>query len=126
MPSKVLLILAALFAIASWAIWIVFLRPVPAQLANGRITNKTLKPAGTYWQYPPGMNRGFRLATPIPVEEADVFEIALDGFDGPIFFSLNTVAGREFAVGQNVSVSYQERVIPFLTRRVYVMDMKRR
>ena len=123
MPFKFLLVVAILFALCGIAIWAVFLRPIPVQTAFGRIIRKTFKPAGTYWQYPAGVDRGFRTATPIPIAEADVFELAVAGFEGPVFYSLNTVASKAFEVGQQVRIQYRERVIPFVGKRLYVLDM---
>ncbi len=123
MSSRAFLSIAIFFAIAAAAIWAVFLRPIPVQAAFGRITKKTFKPEGTYWQYPAGLDRGFRTATPIPIAEADVFELALDGFEGPVFFSLNTVASKAFNLGQRVQVRYRQRIIPFVGKRIYVLDM---
>ena len=125
MSAKFLLAIAMLFALAGAIIWFVFLRPIPVQAAFGRITGKTFKPAGTYWQYPAGMDRGFRTATPIPIAEAVVFELAIDGFQGAVFYSLNTVASKEFDVGQKIRIQYRERVIPFSGKRIYVLDMNR-
>jgi hypothetical protein len=121
--SRFLFVVAILFTAAAAAIWFVFLRPIPVQSAIGLITRKTLKPADTYWQYPAGLDRGFRTATPIPLAEADVFELAMDGFEGPVFFSLNTVASKAFQTGQRVQIHYRERAIPFVGKRVYVLDM---
>jgi hypothetical protein len=121
--TKVLSTVAILFAVLAGGIWFVFLRPVPIKSAVGEITRKTFKPAGTYWQYPPGLDRGFRTATPIPVAEAYVFEITVDEFGGPAFYSLNTVASQVFNVGKRVQIRYQERGIPFIWQRVYVVDM---
>jgi hypothetical protein len=123
LSPKFLFAVAIFFGIAGIAIWAVFLRSSPIQTAAGSITKKTFKPAGTYWQYPAGLSRGFQLATPIPIAEANVFELAVNGFDGPIFFSLNTIASQHFCVGQNVLIHYQEKTIPFIARRVYVIDM---
>ena len=89
----------------------------------GTIAKKTFKPAGTYWQYPVGVSRGLRTATPIPIAEAYVFEVTLDGFAGPVFYSLNTVASQAFDVGTTVQIRYQERGIPFIWKRVYILDM---
>jgi hypothetical protein len=114
---------AIFFAVFAGGIWVVFLRPVPTKTATGTITNKSFKPAGTYWQYPAGLNRGFRTATLIPIAEAYVFEIKAEGFEDPIFYSLNTVASQAFDVGKRVRVSYMERGIPFIWRRLYVIDM---
>jgi hypothetical protein len=123
MSSKFLLAVAIVFAVIAVAIWAVFLRPVPVETASGIITRKTFKPAGTYWQYPVGIDRGFRTATPIPIAEAYVFEIEIDGVQGPVFFSLNTVASQAFVVGQSVQIRYKTRVIPLLFKRLYVLDM---
>lgn len=84
---------------------------------------KTFKPAGIYWQYPIDTNRGFRTAAPIPIAEAYVFEARVDGFGGPVFYSLNTVASQAFDVGTKVQIRYQERAIPFIWKRVYILDM---
>ena len=123
MSSKFLLAVAIVFAVIAVAIWAVFLRPVPVETASGIITRKTFKPAGTYWQYPVGIDRGFRTATPIPIAEAYVFELEIDGLQGPVFFSLNTVASQAFEVGQSVQIRYKTRVIPLLFKRLYVLDM---
>jgi hypothetical protein len=90
----------------------------------GRITNKTFKPAGTYWQFPVGLERGFRTANPIPIAEAYVFEIAVEEFKNPLFFSLNTIASNSFDIGQQVDISYRARAIPFLWKQIYINDMK--
>ena len=123
MSFKVLVFISVFFGIGAAAIWILFLRPVPVQTALGSITRKTFKPAGTYWQYPVGISRGFQLATQIPIAEADVFELAVDGFQGPVFFSLNTVASKTFAVGQRVQIRYKVRTIPFVSKRLYILEM---
>jgi hypothetical protein len=120
---KLLLLVAIFFAVFAVGIWVVFLRPVPLKTVRGTIAKKTFKPAGTYWQYPVGANRGFRTATPIHVAEAYVFEVTVVGFENPIFYSLNTVASQAFEVGAKVQISYQERSIPFIWNRVYVVDM---
>jgi hypothetical protein len=125
LPSKFLFFIAALFALTALAIWAVFLRPVPIRAALGKITGKAYKPAGTYWQYPAGLDRGFRTATPIPISEAYVFEIILPEYKGPVFYSLNTVAARNFDIGQTVRLTFRERTIPFTGKRVYVIDMER-
>jgi hypothetical protein len=123
MSSRFLIILAVVFAAAAAVISVIFLMPVPVLTASGTILDKTFKPAGTYWQYPAGLNRGFQTATSIPVGEANVFRLAVDGFDAPVFFSLNTIAGSAFEVGQKVQINYKERVIPLVFRRVYILEM---
>jgi hypothetical protein len=121
---KLLFFVAILFAVLTGGIWVVLLRPVPLKTAMGTITKRSFKPAGTYWQHRVGVNRGFRTATPIPIAEAYIFEVAVDGFGSPVFYSLNTVASQAFEVGTRVQVRYQERSIPFIWKRVYVVDMR--
>lgn len=125
-PTKFLFVIVIVFSVAATIIWAIFLRPVPIVSASGTIVKKTFKPAGTYWQYPAGLNRGFQAATPIPIAEAYVFELSLDGFERPVFFSLNTIASNSFQVGQKVAVQYKDRGIPYLSRRIYVRDMTAR
>jgi len=63
------------------------------------------------------------MGTTIPIAEAYVFELSVDGFEGPLFFSLNTVASQAFKVGDKVEIHYRDRAIPFMWRRLYVIDM---
>jgi hypothetical protein len=121
--AKLLFFVAIFFAVCAGGIWVIFLRTVPLLTARGTITNKTFKPAGTYWQYPAGLSRGFRTATRIPIAESYVFEVKVDGFDSLVFYSLNTIASQAFDIGKKVQIRYQERDIPFIWKRVYVVDM---
>jgi len=116
-------ILAAVFGLISVLIWFVFLRPVAKRSAVGVIRNKQFKPAGEYWQQPAGQRGGFWTPTRIPIAECYVFEIQVEGWPDVAHASLNTVAAREFEVGQRVNIEYQERGIPFLWKRAYVLDM---
>lgn len=115
--------IAFIFVVFAVATWLVFLRPAAAHGALGTITRKTFKPAGMYWQYPVGTDRSLRTATEIPIAESYVFEIAADGLEGPLFFSLNTIASKEFEVGQKVRILYRRRGIPFIWQRIFVEKM---
>jgi hypothetical protein len=115
---------AILFGTVALLTWAVLLRPVPRRSVVGTITGKTFKAAGTYAQYPAGAGRGFRAASEIPIAEAYVFEIKVDGMAEPVRYALNAVASKEFEVGQRVQIEYQERSFPVLWRRVYVVDMR--
>jgi hypothetical protein len=123
MPSKVLFMTALIFAFLALGTYVVLLRPAAAHTVSGRITGKKFKPAGIYWQYPVGADRSLRTATEIPIAEAYVFEIAADGLEGPLFFSLNTIASKEFEVGQKVRILYRRRGIPFIWQRIFVEKM---
>ncbi|TFG37659.1 MAG: hypothetical protein E4H46_01335 [Desulfobacterales bacterium] len=118
-------IVAISFAIVAVGIWFVFLRPVPLQKATGTITHKIFKPAGEHWQYPVGLNRDFLLPTKIPIAESYIFGIQIDGSgQAAVGYALNTVASKEFEVGNRVQIEYQERGIPLLWKRLYVLDMR--
>lgn len=123
MSSSFLAGIAACFAAVAVSVWAVFLRPVPIETFSAVIVSKRLKPAGTYWQSPPGTQRGFRSATPIPIAEAVVFELKTPDFPAPVYVSLNTQAAQAFDVGQTVRFTAQRRVIPFVSERVYVLEM---
>jgi hypothetical protein len=112
------------FAVLAVLLWFLFVRPVPSQWTSGTIAAKTLKPAGTYWQYPPGIRQGFRTANPIPIAESYVFEIDVPAFPGPAYYALNTVASERYEVGHHVRLEYVERGVPGVWRRVWVLDMK--
>ncbi len=118
-----MLIIAVFFAIVLIAIWAVFLRPVPVQKAAGTIKYKIFKPAGEYVQYPVGVNRGFMLPNKIPIAESNIFGIQVDGSGEVVGYALNTVASKKFEVGNRVQIEYQGRKLPFVWRRLYVLDM---
>lgn len=122
--GNVMFIVAIFFAIVAVGIWFVFLRPVPQQKATGTVTHKIFKPAGEHWQYPVGLERGFLLPTKIPIAESYIFGIQIDGSGEVVGYALNTVASKEFEVGKRVQIEYQERGIPLLWRRLYVLDMR--
>jgi hypothetical protein len=119
------LVAAVSFGILALGLWFFFVRPVPSAWAEGTIAGKTFKPAGTYWQYPPGIRQGFRTANPIPVAESYVFEIDVPEFPGPAYYALNTVASESFEVGQRVRVQYVRRGIQGIWSRVWVLDMQK-
>ena len=117
------LIVAVFFAATAPLIWFVFLRPMPVLLTSGTITSKTYRPPGTHWQFPAGSNRGFQSGNPIPIADCYGFEISVEGIKNPFRVALNTVTSEQFQVGQKVRLSYQERGIPFVWNRVYVLEM---
>ena len=109
------IILLLLFAAL---MWFAFIRPVPEETATGRITGRWHKPEGETTVTPSGANRGFRAPIRIPIAEAYIFEIELDGGD-TIGASLNVILGRDFEAGQRVRIRYIRRGIPpFWTRRM--------
>jgi hypothetical protein len=124
-PSTIFwLIIAAVGAVFALGIWYVFVRPVPRQSADGVITQKTFKPASTYWQQPTGNRTNFWTPVGIPIAECYVFSIRLDDRPVEAIFSLNTTAAESFETGQRVSIDFEERGIPLVWKRVYVVEMK--
>lgn len=120
---KFYLVVAVVFGLAGGVIWLAFLRPVAEQTRLGTILAKRFSPADSYSQQQPGISRGMRTATEIPITERDVLEIAIDGRDGSASYALNTVASRHFSVGQRVHVKYVERGLGRFWRRIYVLDL---
>jgi hypothetical protein len=125
LPAYILLPLAAIFALAALLLWFVFLRPVERKTAQGVITHKILKPAGQYVQYPAGMRTAFFAPSRIPIAECYVFTIQVDDLAADVAVALNTLAAEEYEVGQRVKIQYQERSLPGIWRRVYVMQVGR-
>ena len=123
--TTLLLALALCGLSASLAIWFVFLRAVPRQSALGVITQKTFKPASRYWQYPTGSRQAFWTPAQIPIAECYLFAIRVEGRPADAWFSLNTTAAKAFGIGQKVEIDYQERGVPLVWQRVYLVDMRR-
>ena len=102
---------------------------VPRRPARGVVTQKIFKPASTYWQQPTGMRNGFWTPVRIPIAESFVFAVRLDeqGGDRPgeAWYSANVVEAEAFEVGQRVEIEYEQRGVPGLWKRVYVVDMRR-
>lgn len=111
------------FVLAAIVIFLVFLRPAVETTASGTILSLSSKAADTYVQHQSGGSRGFRTPTEIAIAEATILEIKLDDRADPIRYSVNTLAGEEFEVGQRVSVNTQERGFKPIWHRVYVMDV---
>jgi len=81
--AKFYLVVAVVFGLAGGVIWLAFLRPVAEQVRAGTILAKRFRPAESYSQQQPGISRGMRTATEIPIAEHDVLEIA--GNQHPLF-----------------------------------------
>ena len=119
---------ANLFIMMSAAVFLCsctpLLRDSEVKTTIGIITNKTFKSGSIYWQYPSGIRIGFWGPNAIPIAESIVFEIRVTGLPGEVRYPLNTVAARQYDVGQKVQIEYVERAIPLLWRHIYVTDMR--
>ena len=113
-------------AMFAFVMWFLFLRAVPVKTAEGTIVSKVHRPSGTYWQYPAGLNRGFRSPTAISIPESYGFEIKVEGRQQPFRVGVNILAGKPFEVGQPVLILYQEKGIPPIWTKALVVDMKRK
>jgi hypothetical protein len=122
--TKVYLILAVVFGLVFVALWVVFLRPVSTLTGTGTIASKTFRENATYWQTQPGLDRGMRTPTPVPIAEAYLFEITLDQGGEVVTYALNTQASQSFNEGERVVVQYQRRGVPPFWERAYVLTME--
>ncbi|MEO7985616.1 MAG: hypothetical protein ABI766_03705 [Gemmatimonadales bacterium] len=118
MPDPTLIVAGAL-GFLSLVFWFAYVRPAPTETASGVIIAKTYRPATTYMQ-----SHGTRVSTRIPISEAYLFAVRIDGFSESAQLSLNTIASAGFEVGQGVRVEFERRGIPPLPRRVRLMDMQ--
>jgi hypothetical protein len=96
----------------------------PGSDAYGVILSKTFKGATTYTQTHTGPNRGFQRSTDIPIGEAYGFEVRIEGLSQIGRVSLNTVAAKQFEVGQRVKVRYEYRTLFLFVRRLFIVDMQ--
>ena len=125
LPKAVLFLFAALCALFAAAVWLAFLRPVERRTAHGVITHKIFKPAGQYIQYPVGMRDSFSSPSTMPIAECYVFAIHLDQHNLDLGYALNSMAARDFEVGEKVTLEYQERSLPLFWKRISVTQMHR-
>lgn len=121
--TQTMLIIAGFFAILSVLIVLVFLRPSATLKAKGTIIEKTFVPASNYSQQPVGAQRGFRGTNTIPISESYTFKIKLDS--GKIISNnINTISASKFDVGQTVDVTYTQKGIPLIWKKILVTEMK--
>jgi len=106
------------------SIWLVFLRPVPRLSAQGVITSKHYKPPGEYTQFPAGDRAGFRQPTRIPIAEGYLVEIAIEDSKESVIALLNSTEAQWYEVGTRVAFDYEERGVPLLWKRVYVLSVR--
>lgn len=119
-----LYVFAGICAVFALMMWFVFLRPAVTKTAQGKITEKIFKPAGQYVQYPIRTGGGsFYAPSVVAMAECYVFVIQIDGSSDSVGYSLNTLAAREFEVGQTVRTEYQERGLPGIWHRIYVTKL---
>ena len=115
---------AAICAVFAIGMWLAFLRPAETKLATGVITSKTFKPAGEYAQYPGGLNRSsFYAPNKIPIAECYILIIHVDDLAADVGYAANIPEAENYQVGQHVSLRYQERGIPRLWRKVFVLGL---
>lgn len=106
------------------SIWLVFLRPVPRLSAKGVITSKNYKPPGEYTQFHAGDRAGFRQPTRIPIAEGYVVEIEIEDSKASVIALLNSTEAQWYEVGTQVEFDYEQRGIPLLWKRVYVLSVR--
>lgn len=122
--TKWILILAGILSCTALTIGCAFFGSGEPRRAVGTIKDTFQHSGSTYTQYPVGSDRSFRTPTNIPIAESVIFEIVIAGREEPVRYSANTVEARQFSVGQQVTIEYIERGIPFIWKRVYVIKME--
>lgn len=125
MAPKIQLIVASAFLVVALGIWVVFLRPAPLRTATGIVRSKTFQASGAYVQYQPGTRQGFYTPTTIPTSEHFIIGIQVPGYPTELRYAANPTEASGLEIGQQVRVDYQERGIPPVWNRVYVIDLKR-
>ena len=118
------LIFAVFMLLVAGSIWLVFLRPVPRLSAKGVITSKNYKPPGEYSQFPAGDRAGFRQPTRIPIAEGYLIEIAIEDSKESVIALLNSTEAQWYEVGTRVVFDYEERGVPLLWKRIYVLSVQ--
>ena len=118
------LIFAIFMLLVAGSIWLVFLRPVPRHSANGVITSKNYKPPGKYTQYHAGDRTGFRQPARIPIAEGYLVEIAIENSKESVITLLNSTEARRYDVGTRVAFDYEQRSVPLLWKRIYILSVQ--
>ncbi|MDH5692828.1 MAG: hypothetical protein OEZ47_06970 [Gammaproteobacteria bacterium] len=123
MISKLWIAVAGVFAIGAGLIWFSFLRPVPMMKTQAEVVAKTHKPAGTHWQQQVGLNRGFRTATPISMDESYVLELYSKELDATGFYSVNKFDQKDYEIGQKVTMEYKKHGMPVFGYKTTVYEV---
>jgi hypothetical protein len=124
LKPKTQLIFALFMLLVAGSIWLVFLRPVPMLSARGVIKSKTYSPATEYTQYQSGNRSGFRQPTKIPIADGYLVDIRVKGWKKSVIARLNSSEAQRYEVGTQVGFDYEERGIPLLWNRIYVLKVK--
>ena len=103
-------------------LWFAFVRQVPARTANAVIQSKEFLDAHTVTRYPSGIFRQSWTPNQIRIGAAFVFGMDLEGA-GKAFFALDTLAGKDYEVGQSVPVRYEVRGIPPVWKKIRVLGI---
>ena len=115
--------IAVLALAAAGFLWYVMVRPVPEQVAVATVTERGFAEAERVEKSVPQTGRVVETGprkTAYTLPYRHVYTLRLDGRDGPVQHSVQSIGEPEFEIGQRVRVVYQERHIPFLGSRVYV------
>ncbi len=118
--------LAAVFLIAAALIWYVLVRPVPEKTATGVIIGKQFQPAENVERSVPRTTRGLdRYPQVIKYNLPDryLLDIRIDQVNTVVQFAYPALPNQNYEIGQHVNVTYLERGIPHLWKRIYVKDI---
>ena len=122
--SLLFLVFAVVAAGGAFVAWYVYVRPMPERTGRGVIVGKVFRPAHTVTRPPSGTRRQDWSGREFQVPDQYEFTIRLDEGGAEATYSLGTAAAEAFQEGDAVELHYQERELPGLWHRIYVLDMR--
>lgn len=126
MSTQTLLAIALAAALFSAALFWVFVRPAASHTAAGVVVEKTFEDERSITRVKAGPRREVWSASRLRIPAGYLFAIRLNDGRGDVYYLMERVAGETFQVGQQVTVTYDERGIAPLWTKRYVRRMVRR
>jgi len=117
--------LAAAATLLSAAIWYGFVRPADRVRGGGVITGKTFVPAHTIKRLQAGANRQVWTEEQFRVPDSYLFQLSVEDVPTVVQYSLDALSAKQFEVGQKVTVQYEVRGFPLMSKRIRVTGMTR-
>ena len=106
------LALAVFGALFAGVMWFAFLRQVPEKTVRGRIVEKQPFEARTIVNHHTGEGSLYWNPRINTIPEGILFGVEVTGSPKRFLYGLNSSAAKEFEMGQEVDLTYQERGVP--------------
>lgn len=100
------------------SIWAIMLRSVDRKTGTAKITGKYFVKASTYTQQ---LSKG-RTNT-IPIAEQYHLDLKIEGVDKLSGISVNVIEEKNYVIGQQVTITYEERGIPVIWQYIDVLTV---